>query len=424
MVGQISKSWQSIVKRPRILLCPDTPDWAYDNICDHIERHHSDRYEFKRFYMAGVVGYPEVFLNQLFMIMEDFDILHLFWREDVHYLTNPEVIYKAATAFQRKPEEFFEAMSRVVVTSSIYDHLHLEPQHFPWRERAFSFMDGYTVSSKLLSKIYQDISVFPDPIAIIPDGVDLGRFKPKELERLAEADKPLVVGWVGNPNWGADPVRDPKGVNTILNPAIDQLQNEGVNITKHYADSTVQMRNRDEMAQYYSEIDVLVCASEIEGTPNPVLEAMASGIPVVSTNVGIVPDALGPNQQEFILPERSVAAMALSLRRLADDRAILMRLSAENLKRVENWAWEETTKGWPDFWDTATDRHKFRRALKFHLLRERYSAWYADNVKYNDRWEPASGPANTRRPTKQRIRDWVYRSPRRTIIYNKLRGRL
>lgn len=409
--------------KPRVLLCPDTPNWAYDNICDQIESNLSDRYEFERFYMAGVVGYPEVFLNQVFMIMEEFDILHLFWREDVQFLTNPEAIFKAATAFRRRPEDFFEAISRVVVTSSVYDHLHLEPQHFPWRERSFSFADGYTVSSNLLYSIYRDIDVFPDPLAIIPDGVDTTLFKPKNLDRLSKAGQPLTVGWVGNPNWGNDPVRDPKGVITLLKPALERLKAKGVDVVPHFADSTIRMRNRQEMAEYYSEIDVLVCASEMEGTPNPVLEAMASGVPVVSTRVGIVEDALGPIQQQYILPERSVDAMVSILERLALERTILPQLSAENLERAQSWTWAGTTKGWPGFWDMAAQQHKIRRALKFHLLREGYNAWHSDNVKYNERWSPASGPAITPGSAKQRIADWVYRSPRRAMIYNKLRGR-
>ena len=411
--------------KPRVLLLPDVPDWAYDNICDHIIANHSDRFTFERYYMGGVMGYPEVFLNQVFGIMKDFDILHFFWRDDVQHLMNPEAIYKAASRFSRGAETLIDAMARPVITCSVYDHLHLEPQHFPWRSRAFWYADGYSVSSGILRDIYAGIDAFPDPLAMLPDGTDTARFKPRNLERLTE-DRPLRVGWVGNPNWGNDPVRDPKGLRTILTPAVETLVAEGCEIETHYADTTVRKRNRDEMAEYYGEIDVLVCSSEIEGTPNPVLEALASGVPIVSTRVGIVPDALGPKQSRFILSERSPKAMAAALRDLALNRSTLAELSAENLERAPLWDWSETAKGWPDFWKAAMARHKDgqRGRLKQYFLRERYLAWYADNVKYKDLWQDvAATPATFHRGrTRQAISDWITRSPGRQAFYNRLRG--
>jgi glycosyltransferase involved in cell wall biosynthesis len=411
--------------RPRILLCPDTPNWAFDNIADQIIRHHGDRYDFERYYMAGPAGYPHVFLNQVFEIMDGFDIIHFFWREDVQHLLNPETVFRAATEFRLQPEKLFDLLSRPVITSSVYDHLFLEPEHFPWRERAFWFMDGYSVSSTLLDGIYRGIDMFPDPLAVLPDGVDPGRFRPVGLDRLGETGRPLRVGWVGNSNWGDDPKRDPKGLHSILNPAVERLRTEGFEIDQHYADSTVQRRSRDEMVTYYGEIDVLVCSSEIEGTPNPVLEAMASGVPVVSTRVGIVPDVLGPKQAEFILPERAVAPMADALRRLVENRDLLVDLSAENLKSIKTWSWEKTTEGWPQFWEAATARHRDgqRAPLKRHMLRERYAAWYADNVKYKDLWQAASGQGQPSHDLRQMVLNWIYRTPRRAALINRLRGR-
>ena len=378
--------------------------------------------------MGGVAGYPHVFINQVFNIMEEFDVIHFFWREDVQHILNPEAVYRAATEFSVQPEALFDRMSRPVITSSVYDHLFLEPEHFQWRERAFNYMDGYSVASNLLDGIYRDIDLFPDPISVIPDGVDQQRFVPKALDRLSENDRPLRVGWVGNSQWGAHTGRDPKGVKTILDPALERLRSDGVAVMPHYADASVRRRNREEMEEYYSEIDVLVCASEIEGTPNPVLEAMASGVPVVSTRVGIVPEALGPKQNDFILPQRSVEAMADALRRLASDRSQLRKLSDENLKQVKKWSWAETTKGWPAFWAEAARRQQEgnRVPLKRHLLRERYAGWYAENVKFRDAIRPAFGAARMKR-AKQKLHmkavDWIYRTPERAAWVNRLRGR-
>ncbi|WP_088624300.1 glycosyltransferase family 4 protein [Oceanicola sp. 22II-s10i] len=411
--------------KPRVLLCLDTPNWAYDNICDQIERFHGHDFEFERYYMAGVVGYPQVFLNQIFNLKPPFDLIHFFWREDVQHLLNPEALYTAATRFRIRPEDLFDRISRPVITASVYDHLHLEPEAFPWRERAFWFTDGYAVSSSLLEGIYRDIDSFPDPITILTDGVDLDRFGPVGLERLTDHNRPLRVGWVGNSAWGAEVRDDPKGLHSILNPAIEALAAEGVTVEPYYADSSVARRTRDEMVAYYGDIDVLVCSSEIEGTPNPVLEAMASGVPVISTRVGIVPEIFGPKQQGYILPERSVEEMAAALRRLAMDRAKLAELSAENLIEIRKFSWEKTTAGWPDFWHAATVRNREgqRTPLKRYMLQERYAAWYSDTVKQTAKWRVASGPARIRRSLHQSAVDWIYRTPERAAFINRLRGR-
>ena len=47
---------------------------------------------------------------------------------------------------------------------------------------------------------------------------------------------------------------------------------------------------RGEMPAWYHEIDIYVCTSRAEGTPLPLLEAMASGKIVITTSVGIVPE--------------------------------------------------------------------------------------------------------------------------------------
>ena len=106
-------------------------------------------------------------------------------------------------------------------------------------------------------------------------------FKPENLERFENVQgRTIRIGWVGNSKWQ---VRDLKGINTVIKPAIDQLIGEGYNVELVTSDRNERMIPHEKMPGYYNQIDLYVCASLCEGTPNPVLEAMACGVPVIST---------------------------------------------------------------------------------------------------------------------------------------------
>jgi glycosyltransferase involved in cell wall biosynthesis len=199
--------------------------------------------------------------------------------------------------------------------------------------------------------------MYKPPAAILPDGVDLAKFSPDNLQRFDTAsERPLVLGWVGNSKW-ANHLGDPKGLHTILKPAIEELRSEGLNIEEFFADRQIRMIAHADMPAYYNKIDVLICTSEIEGTPNPVLEAMACGVPVITTDVGIVPQAFGELQKEFILPERNVATLKDAIRRLFKDPSLLQKLSAENLTSIAPWNWPIMAAQFGPFFHKALQPH-------------------------------------------------------------------
>jgi glycosyltransferase involved in cell wall biosynthesis len=128
---------------------------------------------------------------------------------------------------------------------------------------------------------------------------------------------------------------------------------EGLNIRLELADRQNGFIPHAEMVNYYARIDLYVCPSKIEGTPNPVLESMACGVPVISTDVGVVSDAFGPLQKEWLLAERSQKALKEKLRKFYFERESLTRnLSKENLETIKKWDWSIKSQNFKLFFDS------------------------------------------------------------------------
>ncbi|GHE80111.1 hypothetical protein GCM10019059_43090 [Camelimonas fluminis] len=228
-------------------------------------------------------------------------------------------------------------------------------------------LTAYGVSSQRLWHSYTELVEYPAPLMVLEDGVDLDLFRPQRLERFDETGaRSLIVGWVGNSGWAAE-TEDYKGVHTLLRPAVEKLQAEGLPIELRLADRQLAIIAHAQMPDFYAGIDVYVCASKIEGTPNPVLEAMACGVPIISTDVGLVPEVFGSLQNEFILTERTASAIEAQLRRLFNERSLLKQLSQENLRSISGWDWANKARAYGNFFDASLVRHRKWRAHQTRL---------------------------------------------------------
>jgi 2-deoxystreptamine N-acetyl-D-glucosaminyltransferase/2-deoxystreptamine glucosyltransferase len=96
-----------------------------------------------------------------------------------------------------------------------------------------------------------------------------------------------------------------------------------------------------EMPEYFNAADVLVHPSlRAEGLPTVVVEAMASGVPVVATDAGGTASAVRHGQTGVLVPRADVAALAAALQELLTDRARAEKLAAEALVTArERFAW-------------------------------------------------------------------------------------
>jgi glycosyltransferase involved in cell wall biosynthesis len=340
-------------KKPVAVLAADVPGWAYCNIAQNVKKYLSSSYDVQIVYLGNYAHWRDFYFDAFWEREASF--VHIFWREFLYETLQLDIASEVSTHYGIDRNAFIQALGAASLTTSVYDHLHTEPTSMRERETLFALVDSYFVSSDKLLKIYCD-GMGSAPDLVIEDGVDLDLFKPNNLSRFDILNRELVVGWAGNSGWCRNGDHDPKGFHSILLPALEILKKEGLNIRGEFADSTQKKRPRSEMVDYYNSIDLYVCTSLIEGTPNPVLESMACGVPIISTDVGIVPQVFGEQQKQYILKERSARALAEAIKTIYKNRNILSTLSKENLSQIQTWTWQHKMRGWLSLFTLAQSR--------------------------------------------------------------------
>lgn len=93
--------------------------------------------------------------------------------------------------------------------------------------------------------------------------------------------------------------------------------------------------DREDLLALYGRVDLYCLPSTYEGFPVAILEAMASGLPVVSTTVSGIPEAVVDGETGLLVPPVDVGALAEALSRLLGDSALRRRMGAAGRRRVE-----------------------------------------------------------------------------------------
>lgn len=91
---------------------------------------------------------------------------------------------------------------------------------------------------------------------------------------------------------------------------------------------------QEDVRPYYAALDLYLVSSDYEGLPVALLEAMASGLPVVSTRVGGVPEAIRDDVEGRLVPVGDAAALANAALGLLDDPDESARLGAAARERA------------------------------------------------------------------------------------------
>jgi glycosyltransferase involved in cell wall biosynthesis len=97
--------------------------------------------------------------------------------------------------------------------------------------------------------------------------------------------------------------------------------------------------SQNEMIELLDRADLVINTSKYDNIPNAVLEAFASGVAVISSTAGGIPDLIGTDERGYLVHDRSVQGYVSTIRRAIDDsQGTLARVERARLL-VESLSW-------------------------------------------------------------------------------------
>ncbi|MET0362072.1 MAG: glycosyltransferase family 4 protein, partial [Sphingobium sp.] len=185
----------------------------------------------------------------------------------------------------------------------------------------------------------------PRKVHNIPNGIDAEAYAmrpfPDAIPGLDKSDGRIVVGTLA----GLRAVKNLPRLVRIAAPVADRITlvivGEGPEQERIMAEaasmgvqSLVMPGFLPRPHEYVGLFDIFALTSDSEQFPISLVEAMAAGLPVISTDVGDISQMLSPGNRSFLFPPADESAMAAGLARLVDDATLRGVLGAANQQRA------------------------------------------------------------------------------------------
>jgi glycosyltransferase involved in cell wall biosynthesis len=210
--------------------------------------------------------------------------------------------------------------------------------------------------------------------SVIPNGVDLARFRPSSRARSRRSDKLrcLAVARLVERKGLGDLIEamaclERGRVELVIlgsGPDARRLQDLaarlGVSEDVVFAGSV----GRSEIAARYRDADIFTLASWEEAFGNVFAEALASGLPIVGSTVGGIPELVEHGKNGFLVPPREPRALAAAIRLLADHPELRSEIGRRNREHAEaNLSWTRVTTRYLSTYNGVLRRAPSRVAL-------------------------------------------------------------
>src|SRR5690606_32328804 len=103
----------------------------------------------------------------------------------------------------------------------------------------------------------------------------------------------------------------------------------------HIAEHVHLLGERSDVGRCLSHCEIFTSASQYEGQPNAMMEAMALGLPVVASEIAGHRDLVVPEQTGYLVPLGDKAAFARWFNMLLEDRPLATQLGAAGRQRMQ-----------------------------------------------------------------------------------------
>jgi len=111
--------------------------------------------------------------------------------------------------------------------------------------------------------------------------------------------------------------------------------------------------SREEWSALSVEFNIFLNTTNVDNTPLSVIEAMALGIPIVSTNAGGLPYLIEDGVDGLLVPAGDAEKMAQAIKKILNDPLLCCSLSKNGRKKAERFRWDAIKYQWYDVIDKA-----------------------------------------------------------------------
>jgi glycosyltransferase involved in cell wall biosynthesis len=186
--------------------------------------------------------------------------------------------------------------------------------------------------------LIQDYGIPPERITVVPPGINLEKYAAPDRS-APRPDRPFSLLFVG-----ADFARKGGDLLVALAGRAEFQDVQFDLVTRSYRGPAVanvrvhdrMTTNSEPMRRLYREADAFVLPTRADSHSIASLEAMAMGLPVVTTPVGGIVDVVEDGKTGFLVPRDGLEALADRIRRLRGDRSLRLEMGAAGRRRVES----------------------------------------------------------------------------------------